>query len=79
MTASESTATAENLSNSDTFGLPGVPESPSYLLPSDTESETDTETVVNLQSFSKEELFQKFRAVERTAVKYKNKCKQVRL
>ena len=57
--------------------LPNPPSTPTYALPSDTESEAETETVVNIQSFSKEELFQKFRAVERNAVKYKNKYKQV--
>jgi len=54
-----------------------TPTKPSYIIPSDTESEAETETVVNLQAFSKEELFQRFRAVERTSVKYKNKYKQV--
>lgn len=54
-----------------------VASTPSYVLPSDNESEAESEPVVNLQSFSKEELFQRFRATERTAVKYKNKYKQV--
>lgn len=52
-------------------------EPPSYVLPSDTESEVENEPVVNLESFSKEEIFQRFRAVERNAMKYKNKYKQV--
>lgn len=57
--------------------LSDIPAAPSYTLPSDNESEAETETVVNLQSFSKEEIFQKFRATERSAVKYRNKYKQV--
>lgn len=59
--------------------LPSVPDTPAYTLPSDVESEPETETVANIQAFSKEELFQKFRAIERTSVKYKNKYKQVSL
>lgn len=77
VTANDSTATQQQ-SLLD-FDLPEQPSTPSYALPSDTESEAETETVVNVQSFSKDELFQKFRAVERNAVKYKNKYKQVYL
>lgn len=59
--------------------LADVPSAPSYALPSDNESEVETDTVVNIQSFSKEELFQKFRAIERNAVRYRNKYKQVNI
>lgn len=76
VTANDSTTAAPEPSTLD-FDLPDLPSTPSYMLPSDTESEAESDTVVNIQSFSKEELFQKFRAVERTSVKYKNKYKQV--
>ncbi|KAF6034387.1 GOLGA4 [Bugula neritina] len=75
VTANDSTATPMSANNS--LDVMITPTKPSYIIPSDTESEAETETVVNLQAFSKEELFQRFRAVERTSVKYKNKYKQV--
>ena len=63
-----------------------IPESPlfpqyqtpvkSFQAPSDTESEMD-EPVVSLDSFSKEELFQKFRKMERSLAKYKSKFSEV--
>lgn len=62
---------------SNLIDLSEIPPAPTYVLPSDNESEAETETVVNLQSFSKEEIFQKFRAMERSAVKYRNKYRQV--
>ena len=63
-----------------------VPESPlfpqyqtpvkSFQAPSDTESEMD-EPVVSMDTFSKDELFQKFRKMERSLAKYKGKFSEV--
>ena len=63
-----------------------VPESPlfpqyqtpqkSYHAPSDTESEME-EPVTSLDNYSKEELFQKFRKMERNLTKYRGRCTEV--